>query len=133
MDVIKLLRLILLVGIAAVTPLSASHAQSAGDKYYVISVDFGTAPENFARFKEMMKENAMSSVANEPGCREFDVYELANVPDHLFLYEVYENEAAFRDHLKSSHYKRFNEETASIIASRAVNHGLEFVAYHKPR
>ena len=79
-------------------------AQSASaPHFHVVTVDFGTAPENFDRFKTMMAENAKASVANEPGCREFNVYELATTPDHLFLYEVYDDEAAFQQHLAAAH------------------------------
>ena len=72
-------------------PLGASA--QAGHAY-VVTVDFGTAPENFDRFKTMMEQNAKASVADEPGCREFNVYEVAATPNHLFLYEVYDDEAA---------------------------------------
>ena len=42
----------------------------------------------------MMDHNAKASVADEPGCREFNVYEIGATPNHLFLYEVYDDEAA---------------------------------------
>ena len=90
---------------------------------YVVSVDFGSAPENFGRLKELTFANAKSSILDEAGCRQFDVYEIPNSPNHVFLYEAYDDETAFKQHLASPHYKQFSEETASIITSRAVSRG----------
>ena len=86
--------------VASLTAMSAGNAQSEpAHNYFVVSVDFGTAPENFDRFKKIMDENAKASVSDETGCREFNVYEIPTSPNHLFLYEVYEDEAAFQQHL----------------------------------
>ncbi|MBA2590227.1 MAG: antibiotic biosynthesis monooxygenase [Alphaproteobacteria bacterium] len=99
---------------------------------YVVTVDFGTAPENFERFKVMMAENAKASVANEAGCQQFNVYELATTPNHLFLYEVYDDEAAFQQHLAAAHYKHFKDTSDPIITSRGGTRGIMLVAYRKP-
>ena len=99
---------------------------------YVVTVDFGTAPENFDRFKTIMTENAKASVADEPGCREFNVYEVAATPGHLFLYEVYDDEAAFQQHLATPHYKHFKEVSDPIITSRGGTRGTMLVSYRKP-
>ena len=98
----------------------------------MVTVDFGTAPENFDRFKQMMTENARASVANEPGCREFNVYENPDVPNHLFLFEVYDDEAAFQQHVNAAHYRHFKEISDPIITVRAGTRDTMFVSYHKP-
>ena len=113
-----------------VLALSVPGAASAAA--YVVTVDFGTAPENFDRFKTIMDQNAKASVADEPGCREFNVYEIAATPNHLFLYEVYDDEAAFQAHLAAPHYKHFKEVSDPIITSRGGTRGTMMVSYHKP-
>jgi quinol monooxygenase YgiN len=118
------------IWLGLVLALSLPAAASAAP--YVVTVDFGTAPENFERFKAMMDENAKASVANEPGCREFNVYELATTPSHLFLYEVYDDEAAFQAHLAAAHYRHFKEISDPIITSRGGTRGTMLVSYHKP-
>ncbi len=110
---------------AAAQPVPGGHS-------YVVTVDFGTAPENFERFKAMMDENARASVANEAGCQQFNVYELATTPNHLFLYEVYDDEAAFQQHLAAAHYKHFKEISDPIIISRGGTRGIMLVSYRKP-
>jgi autoinducer 2-degrading protein len=117
---------------ASLTAFSVANAQSEAAKgFYVVSVDFGTAPENFDRFKQIMDENAKASVSDETGCREFNVYEVPTTPNHLFLYEVYDDEAAFQQHLNADHYKHFNEVSAPLITSRAGSRGTMFVTYHR--
>ena len=98
----------------------------------MVTVDFGTAPENFDRFRQIMKENAKASVSDEPGCREFNVYENPTVPNRLFLFEVYDDEAAFQQHVNAAHYKHFKEFSDPIITSHGGTRGTVFVSYHKP-
>ena len=129
------MRMFRLSGFALAASLIAAsaHAQPGGGRnFYVVTVDFGTAPENFDRFKQIMDENAKASVSDEPGCREFNVYENPTVPNHLFLFEVYDDEAAFQQHVNAAHYKHFKEVSDPIITSRAGTHGTIFVSYHKP-
>jgi autoinducer 2-degrading protein len=122
----------LALGLVLALSLPAVALAQAGEHFYVVTVDFGTAPENFDRFKTMMEQNAKASVADEPGCREFNVYELATTPDHLFLYEVYDDEAAFQQHLAAPHYKHFKEVSDPIITSRGGTRGTMLVSYRKP-
>lgn len=118
--------------LAACLPTISARAQPETGHYYVVTVDFGTAPENFEHFKQIMNENAKASVSDEPGCREFNVYEVASAPNHLFLFEVYDDEAAFQQHVNAAHYKHFKEVSDPIITSRAGSRGTMFASYHKP-
>jgi len=74
---------------------------------FVVTVVFRAKPEHRALFRKAMLENAAASRTREPGCRIFDVCEKADAAE-IFLYEVYDDEAAFGAHLESSHYKTFN-------------------------
>lgn len=127
-------RTICLTGLILTAILSAApaDAQTGGGHYYVVTVDFGTAPENFERFKQIMNENAKASVTNEPGCREFNVFEDPKAPNHLFLFEVYEDDAAFQQHVNSAHFKHFKDVSDPIITSRAGTRGTMFTSFHKP-
>lgn len=131
MSFVRFFRLIGLALAASLIAVSA-QAQSQAGHYYVVTVDFGTAPENFDRFKQIMDENAKASVTNEPGCREFNVFEDPKVPNHLFLFEVYDDDAAFQQHVNSAHFKHFKEVSDPIITSRAGSRGTMFTSYHKP-
>jgi Antibiotic biosynthesis monooxygenase len=54
----------------------------------------------------------------EPGCKQSNILVLASDPNHLFLFEVYENEAAFQTHRASEHFKKYAALTANMVAKR---------------
>ena len=62
---------------------------------YVVVVDFRIKPERLAEFMPLMLENARASRETEPGCRVFDVCVDPKDRTSVFLYEVYDDRAAF--------------------------------------
>ena len=62
-------------------------------------------------------ENASESI-KEPGCRRFDVLYLDSDPYHVFLVEVYDNEAAFKAHRASEHFEKCRLITSEMITKR---------------
>jgi (4S)-4-hydroxy-5-phosphonooxypentane-2,3-dione isomerase len=87
---------------------------------YVIVVDFKIKPEHLAEFMPLMLENAQASRETEPGCRVFDVCVDPKKETSVFLYEVYDDRAAFDAHLASAHFKRFDAAVASMVAAKNV-------------
>ena len=75
---------------------------------YVVTVNFQIKPEYAANFQEAMLVNARSSLLKEPGCRRFDVTVDENDPGHFFLFEVYDDEAAFQKHTTMDHFATVN-------------------------
>ena len=43
---------------------------------------------------------------------------LANRPNHVFLYEVFDNEAAFNAYRATEYFKKYQAATASMVADR---------------
>lgn len=74
---------------------------------FVLIVDFEVKPGTADEVIRYVSENAKSSVEKEPGCYQFDVLRVPDNPNRLFLYEVYENEAAFESHSKTAHIEAF--------------------------
>ncbi len=93
----------------------SAAAQAGG--VYVNAVDLVIIPSEMSKFVEAIKENASNK---EPGCREFNVLVLANRPNHVFLFEVYDNEAALAAHRETAHFKKFFATAGSMIADRNV-------------
>jgi (4S)-4-hydroxy-5-phosphonooxypentane-2,3-dione isomerase len=98
--------------------LGMSAAAQAGG-VYVNAVDLVVIPAEMPKFVEAIKENAAASV-KEPGCREFNVLTIANRPNHVFLFEVYDNAAALDAHRNTDHFKKFISSTTNMIADRNV-------------
>jgi (4S)-4-hydroxy-5-phosphonooxypentane-2,3-dione isomerase len=87
---------------------------------YVVAVEFTIKPESLRAFMPLMLENARASRETEPGCRQFDVCTDPKKPERIFLYELYDDRAAFDAHLATAHFKRFDADTASMIAAKNV-------------
>ena len=91
------------------------EAQSAG--MYVNSVDLDILPAEHDNFLAALKENGAAAVT-EPGCKRFDILNLASDPNHFTLYEVYDNEAALKAHRETDHFKKFAATIAKMVAKR---------------
>ena len=87
---------------------------------FLITVDFYLLPGALDPFIALIKENARRSLAEEPGCHRFDVLVQRGVPDHILLYEIYKNRAAFDVHLKSRHFAEFNAASAPYVKDKKV-------------
>jgi autoinducer 2-degrading protein len=87
---------------------------------YVVAVDFVIHPDKVSEFRTAMLWNALQSETLEPGCQQFDVCQSAQNPTQFFLYELYDNEAAFEAHLASAHYQVFNAQVGSWVADKQV-------------
>lgn len=59
---------------------------------------------------------AAECLAQEPGCRQFQVVELETSPDHLLFFEVYDDAAAFDAHRASDHLARFKAAFKDMVA-----------------
>ena len=96
-------------------PSQRAAAQSAG--MFVNAVDLDIVPAERENFLAAIKENGAAS-AKEPGCRRFDILNLATDPNHFFLYEVFDNEAALKAHRETEHFKKYQATASKMIAKR---------------
>lgn len=87
---------------------------------YCITVLFETAPHDHARFLARVARQAADSLEREPGCRQFDVWSAPDRPGQVYLYEVYDDRAAFEAHLASAHFADFDRQVAPLVAAKTV-------------
>lgn len=87
---------------------------------FAIAVTFEIHKEHWDRFMPLMLLNARSSLRDEPGCQQFDVCSDASRPYEVFLYELYDDEAAFTAHTQSAHYAAFQDAIVGMVASKDV-------------
>jgi autoinducer 2-degrading protein len=82
---------------------------------FTLVVDLNVKPGMRDRFLAAIEANATASLRDEPGCVRFDVVQDNDDPDHFFLYEVYEDEAAFRAHRAAPHFPRWRAAAAVCL------------------
>lgn len=87
---------------------------------FVVAVLFEAAPGREAELLARMRQQAADSLEKEPGCHRFDVAVDPAAPARIFLYEFYDDAAAFEIHLASAHYADFSATIGPWTASKRV-------------
>lgn len=88
---------------------------------FAITVTFTVRAGQVDFFLPLVHQNARTSMTKEPGCIQFDVcYDKAR-PNMVFLYEVYDNEAAFQAHLASAHYAEFQKAVVDMVSHKDIH------------
>ncbi len=119
----------LLLSTTAASP--AAWAEDAGKPAYVVVVDYTADAQNFEALKILIAGIAKASIG-EPGCRSFDVVQPAASPNHLLLYEIFDDAAAFQAHAASPHFKQFAADSAKLNATRTATPGSLLISLRKP-
>jgi quinol monooxygenase YgiN len=86
---------------------------------YCITVVFDVHPGCEGPFGAALALNARQSLDAEPACRVFDVC-IDTSGRCFFLYELYDDEAGFRAHLETPHFKAFDAQVASWVSAKSV-------------
>lgn len=87
---------------------------------YCVLVEFELHPGTEAQFMSLMRQQATNSLAREQGCRVFDVWTASTQPRNVYLYEIYDDRAAFDLHLESPHFLTFEAAVSDWIAHKRV-------------
>lgn len=96
---------------------------------FVVIAEFRVRPEQLAAFLETARDDATHSVADEPGCRQFDVVQQEGEDGTVVFYEVYDSREAFDAHLQTPHLKRFQAAFPSLILEELP---VRFLQRHYP-
>jgi len=86
----------------------------------VVTVDFVVAPDFIDAFRVEMLRNAQSSRREEPGCSRFDVAFCDEDRSKVFLYELYDDRAAFEAHQRTEHFRQFDAGTSAWVISKVA-------------
>lgn len=82
---------------------------------YAIFVTVKVKPEQRDRFLEVIEDDAISSVRDEPGCVDFNVLQDPSDPDTYYFYEVYRDQDAFKAHAETAHYARWRAASQEVL------------------
>lgn len=84
----------------------------------VVEIDMTAGQED--AFRKRVQLHRDTVLANEPGCRAFEVMIPREHPEKVFLYEVYDDAAALDHHLSSPHMRLYREQSAALVAQRRI-------------
>lgn len=85
-----------------------------------ITVEFQVKPEHAEAFREAVLAQAENSLTKEAACRRFDVSLDPDDAGRVFLYELYDDQAAFDHHLKTDHFISFDATVKDWLTSKKV-------------
>ena len=100
-------------------PMSGHEAQAQSAPLYINAVDLDINPADIDKFLAALKVNGAAAV-QEPGCREFNITVSQKDPNHVFIFEVYDNAAALDSHRATDHFKSYAAATKDMVAKRDV-------------
>ncbi|WP_369989624.1 putative quinol monooxygenase [Pseudomonas xanthosomatis] len=72
---------------------------------YSLFIKTRVKPGSADAFLTAIQANAAASVATEPGCLVFDVSQDREDPDVIYLYEIYQDDAAYEAHTHTAHFR----------------------------
>jgi (4S)-4-hydroxy-5-phosphonooxypentane-2,3-dione isomerase len=103
----------------ALPPVGGHRAEAQSGQFYVITADFEIAAPNFDKYVALAKENAAASI-KDPGCHEFNIAVSPKSPNHVYLFEIWENAAALDAHRATDHLKAYLSATKDMVAKRDI-------------
>ena len=74
-------------------PIHSRQAAAQSAPLHIHAIDIDVVPGQIDNYLAALKENGAASV-KEPGCREFNITVSQKDPNHVFVFEVYEDAAA---------------------------------------
>jgi len=99
-------------------PQSREAAAQAG-QLYVNVVDLDIVAADRDKFIALVKDNGATAV-KEPGCHEFNIAAWQKDPNHIVLFEIWENAAALDAHRASDHFKAYQAATKEMVSKREL-------------
>ena len=81
----------------------------------IVHVDIAVVSDQLDAFLAATQENAVAS-RDEPGIARFDVLSDRADPNRVLLVEIYRDEAAAAAHKDTSHYQRWRDTVAPMMA-----------------
>ena len=74
-------------------------------------------PNNKSLLRQLGREKILSS-KSEPGTQAIFFMSAKSKPELFYVLEFYEDEAAYKKHISSAHFKKFASASAEILASK---------------
>jgi quinol monooxygenase YgiN len=109
------------LGVVVLSHFLAGEAAAQESRPPVVRIaELAIEPSRLEAFKVAVKEEMATSVRVEPGV--LAIYAVAEKedPSKLRFFEMYVDEAAFRAHIDSPHFKKFRATTQDMVISRKL-------------
>ena len=100
-------------------PMRGEQATAQSGALHILVVEYDIVPGEIDKYLTAVKELGAASVT-EPGFRQLSIATSQNVPNHVLLFEVWDNAAAHATHVTTDGFKKYQATTGNMIAKRNV-------------
>lgn len=98
-------------------PMRAHEAAAQSGPFEVHVVEYDIMLGQLDAYLAALKENAAATI-KEPGVHEFDILRSEKDPNHVLIFEVYNNAAAAEAHTATDHFKKYKAATTGLTTNR---------------
>ena len=108
------------LGLAAwLLPIRGEQATAQSGPLHILVVEYDIVPAEIDKYLTALKEAGAATV-KEKGFRQLSITVSKNDPNHVLLFEAWDNPAAHAAHVATDHFKKYQATTGNMIAKRNV-------------
>jgi (4S)-4-hydroxy-5-phosphonooxypentane-2,3-dione isomerase len=108
------------LGVAAsLLPMRGELATAQSGPLHILVVEYDIVPAEIDKYLTAIKELGTAAV-KEPGCRQLSIAVSQKDPNHVLLFEAWDNAAAFDAFLATDLFKKYQATIGNMIAKRDI-------------
>jgi (4S)-4-hydroxy-5-phosphonooxypentane-2,3-dione isomerase len=100
-------------------PIPGEQATAQSSSLHILIVEYDIVPGEIDKYLTAIKELGAASV-KEQGFRQLSIAISQNDPNHVLLFEAWDNAAAHAAHVKTDSFKQYQATTGNMIGKRNV-------------
>ena len=100
-------------------PIRSEQAIAQTGPLHILVVEYDIVPAEIDKYLTAVKELGAASV-KEPGFRQLFITTSQKDPNHVLLFELWDDAAAHAAHVKTDHFKKYQATTGNMIAKRNI-------------
>jgi len=90
-------------------------------------------PAHIAAYEAALREEIEASIRLEPGVLSIYAVAQKDRPDRFHFFEIYADDAAYRKHIESAHFRKYAELTKTMIRAKTLHNTVPVMLGAKPR
>ena len=100
-------------------PMGDERATAQAGPLHILVVEYDIVPAEIDKYLTAIKELGAAAV-KEPGCRQLSIAVSQKDPNHVLLFEAWDNAAAFDAFLATDLFKKYQATVGNMIAKRDI-------------
>ena len=105
--------------LAWLLPMRSEQATAQSGPFHILVVEYDIVPAEIDKYLNAIKELGVAAV-KEPGCRQLSIAVSQKDPNHVLLFEAWDNVAAFDAFLATDLFKKYQTTVGNMIAKRDI-------------